>query len=145
MLTRLSAWESDRSGSLSALTWATDAPLVTVMDPVTPGLMARQWPAWQGCRHLPTPSQASCHDTERPACSSASRIGAGRLVEGRVIDDRHRVKADLRGDLGQQLVLSGEVALHVRYLMQGRARVMEGRLRALVRGGGLDVLPDHDD
>ena len=37
----LSAWESDRSGPLTGLTWAADAPLVTVMDPVTPGLMAR--------------------------------------------------------------------------------------------------------
>ena len=41
----LSAWESDRSEPLTALTWAVDAPLVTVMDPATPGLMARQWPA----------------------------------------------------------------------------------------------------
>ena len=41
----LSAWESDRSGLLTALTWATDAPLVTVIDPMTPQLMARQWPA----------------------------------------------------------------------------------------------------
>jgi hypothetical protein len=41
----LSAWESDRSGPLTTLTWASDAPLVTVMDPGTPGLMARQWPA----------------------------------------------------------------------------------------------------
>ena len=40
----LSAWESDRSGPLTALTWASDAPLVTVMDPPAPGLMARQWP-----------------------------------------------------------------------------------------------------
>jgi hypothetical protein len=40
----LSAWESDRLGPLTALTWALDAPLVTVMDSVTPGLMARQWP-----------------------------------------------------------------------------------------------------
>jgi len=40
----LSAWESDRSGPLTALTWALDAPLMTVMDPVTLGLMARQWP-----------------------------------------------------------------------------------------------------
>ena len=40
----LSAWESDRSGPLTALSWAVDAPLVTMMDPVTPGLMARQWP-----------------------------------------------------------------------------------------------------
>jgi hypothetical protein len=41
----LSAWESDRSGPLTTLTWASDAPLVTVTDPVTPWLMARQWPA----------------------------------------------------------------------------------------------------
>jgi hypothetical protein len=34
----LSAWESDRSGPLTALTWTSDAPLVTVIDPVTPGL-----------------------------------------------------------------------------------------------------------
>ena len=40
----LSAWESDRLGPLTALTWALDAPLVTVTDSVTPGLMARQWP-----------------------------------------------------------------------------------------------------
>jgi hypothetical protein len=37
----LSAWESDRSGSLSALTWEADAPPATVIDRVTPGLMAR--------------------------------------------------------------------------------------------------------
>jgi len=30
--------ESDRSGSLTALTRAADAPLVTVMDPAAPGL-----------------------------------------------------------------------------------------------------------
>jgi hypothetical protein len=29
----LSAWESDRSGLLTGLTWATDAPLATVIDP----------------------------------------------------------------------------------------------------------------
>jgi hypothetical protein len=40
----LSAWESDRSRPLTALSWAVDAPLVTVMDPAIPGLMARQWP-----------------------------------------------------------------------------------------------------
>jgi hypothetical protein len=40
----LSAWESDRSGRLTGLTWASDAPLVTVIDPMTPRLMARQWP-----------------------------------------------------------------------------------------------------
>src|SRR5215475_9559684 len=37
----LSAWESDRSGLLTALTWTSDAPSVTVMDPATPWLMAR--------------------------------------------------------------------------------------------------------
>jgi hypothetical protein len=37
----LSAWESDRSGPLTALTWAAGTPRVTVMNPVTPGLMAR--------------------------------------------------------------------------------------------------------
>ena len=40
----LSAWESDRSGALTALSWVADAPLVTVMDLVAPELMARQWP-----------------------------------------------------------------------------------------------------
>src|SRR5215831_18107252 len=40
----LSAWESDRSKPLTALTWVLDAPLVTVMDPAAPGVMARQWP-----------------------------------------------------------------------------------------------------
>ena len=40
----LSAWESDRSGSLTALIWGSDAPPVAVMDRVTLGLMARQWP-----------------------------------------------------------------------------------------------------
>jgi hypothetical protein len=33
----LSAWESDRSESLTALTWELDTPLVTVMDPGSPG------------------------------------------------------------------------------------------------------------
>ena len=47
----LSAWESDRSDPLTALTWAADVPLVTVMDPVTPGLTARQWPG-HGCSGL---------------------------------------------------------------------------------------------
>ena len=41
----LSAWESDRSGPLTALNWPVEAPLVTVMSPTAPGLMARQWPA----------------------------------------------------------------------------------------------------
>jgi hypothetical protein len=38
----LSAWESDRSGPLTAMTWPAEAPVVTVMNPVTPGLMAEQ-------------------------------------------------------------------------------------------------------
>ena len=38
----LSAWESDRSGSLAALTWAPNVPLVTAIDRMTPGLMARR-------------------------------------------------------------------------------------------------------
>jgi len=37
----LSAWESDRSEPLTALTWALDAPQVTVMHTATPRLMAR--------------------------------------------------------------------------------------------------------
>ena len=41
----LSAWESDRSRLVTAPTWAPDVPLVTVIDPATPLLMARQWPA----------------------------------------------------------------------------------------------------
>jgi hypothetical protein len=41
----LSAWETNRSGPLTALTWTSDVPPVTVTDPVTHGLMARQWPA----------------------------------------------------------------------------------------------------
>jgi hypothetical protein len=40
----LSAWESDRSGPLTTLTWAVDAPLMTVMHPATPGLMATTGP-----------------------------------------------------------------------------------------------------
>ena len=37
----LSAWESDRSGPLTAVSWAAGTPRVTVMNPVAPGLMAR--------------------------------------------------------------------------------------------------------
>jgi len=36
----LSASESGRSGALTALTWASDTPLVTVVDRAIPGLMA---------------------------------------------------------------------------------------------------------
>jgi hypothetical protein len=60
-----SAWESDRSSSLTALTWAADAPLVTVIDPATPGLMARQWPVMccsgLACNsRLPVVSHGAC-------------------------------------------------------------------------------------
>jgi len=37
----LSAWESDRSKPLTALTWATDVPSVTVINSATTRLMAR--------------------------------------------------------------------------------------------------------
>jgi hypothetical protein len=57
----------------------------------------------------------------------------------------HDPEADLRGDPGEQLILGGEVTLHVRHLVQGRARIVEGRLRALVSGVSLYVLSDHDD
>jgi len=40
----LSAWESDRSGPLTASAWASGTPLVILMDLVIPGLMAREWP-----------------------------------------------------------------------------------------------------
>lgn len=40
----LSAWESDRSESVTAVILATDVPVVTAMDPQAPGLIARQWP-----------------------------------------------------------------------------------------------------
>jgi hypothetical protein len=40
----LSAWEPDRLGPLTALTWTSDAPLVTVMDSSIPGLLARNGP-----------------------------------------------------------------------------------------------------
>jgi hypothetical protein len=40
----LSAWEYNRSGPLTALNWAIDAPPLTVKDPAAPALMARQWP-----------------------------------------------------------------------------------------------------
>src|SRR5215470_13260903 len=84
-----------------------------------------------------TPLRSPFYLAGTPALLSASWVRIGRLVERRVVDDRHRVEADLRGDPGQQLVLGREVALHMRDLVQGRAGVVEGRLRALVRGVGL--------
>jgi hypothetical protein len=43
----LSAWETKRSGPLTALTWTSDVQLVTMIDAVTPGLMARRFaPTW---------------------------------------------------------------------------------------------------
>jgi hypothetical protein len=63
----LSAWESDRSRPLTALTWAPDTPLVTVTDPATPRVMARQWPEdchpgvrpWESVWPAPRPTSAS--------------------------------------------------------------------------------------
>src|SRR5262249_22727636 len=40
----LSAWESDRSGPLTALNCTANVPQVTARDRMNPGLMARQWP-----------------------------------------------------------------------------------------------------
>jgi hypothetical protein len=75
-----------------------------------------------------SPGWSSRH--RRPALGkswpSAPWARVGRLVELRIVDDGHRIKADLGGDPGQQLVLSGEMALHVRHLVQGRACIMEG-------------------
>jgi hypothetical protein len=46
------------------------------------------------------------------ACLVVSIPGpVGRLIEFRVVDDRHRVEADLRGDPAQQLVLRSEQAV----------------------------------
>ena len=63
----------------------------------------------------------------RPAWSSASRVWVGRLIEVPVVDDRHRVEADFRGDPGQQLVLRSEMALHVRHLVGQCAGIRIGR------------------
>src|ERR1035441_9754358 len=81
----------------------------------------------------------------RAGVRSVFRVLRSRLLVGRGVNDGYRVEADLLGDPGQQLVLRGEVALHVRHFVQGRARVVECRLRALIRCGSLHVLPDHDD
>src|ERR1017187_2891197 len=81
----------------------------------------------------------------RVGVRSVFRVLRSRLLVGRGVNDGYRVEADLLGDPGQQLVLRGEVALHVRHFVQGRARVVECRLGALVRCGSLHVLPDHDD
>jgi hypothetical protein len=71
----LSAWESDRLGSMTALTWAADIPLVTVMDPAAPGLMARQWPQTDrpGCRR-------GANLARKPSMRMRSMmVGGGRL------------------------------------------------------------------
>jgi hypothetical protein len=46
----LSAWESDRIASPERLTWRFDCPLLTVIDPWSPVLMARQWPSDRSIR-----------------------------------------------------------------------------------------------
>ena len=76
----------------------------------------------------------------------AGRDGAFSDFVTRIgIDDGHRVQPDPFGDPGEQYVLRGQVPLHVRHLMQGRARVVECRLGALIRRGRLHVLAHHDD
>ena len=81
----LSAWESDRSGPLTALTSASDAPQVTVLDPAAPRLMAREWPearsrwAMIGTPHsrgpVPTPT-SSAHWQWRSRPDRARTLGA---------------------------------------------------------------------
>src|SRR5262245_5375809 len=65
--TPLSALESDRSGALTALSWAVDVPPVTVTDPATPGLMAHA----NGPSILPTSRASSA--TQGPSRSRRSR------------------------------------------------------------------------
>jgi len=73
----LSAWETNRSVPLTTLTWDPNAPRVTLMDPMTPGLMARQWPvAWgNGLVRTGQPrvlheacGQLACCDACQPDC-----------------------------------------------------------------------------
>jgi hypothetical protein len=51
----LSAWESDRTTPPGDLTCWFDCPLLTVIDPWSPGLMARQWPGDLECLAQVTP------------------------------------------------------------------------------------------
>jgi hypothetical protein len=70
----LSAWESDRSGPLTAMTWAPDSPLVTVEDPQAPGLMGRQWPSPGRSGYRPEPAPLALR---RPSPSDRLRQVAG--------------------------------------------------------------------
>ena len=83
-LAALSAWETNRSEPLTALTWTSDVPLVTVMDPAIPGLMAREWPVaslpgalWPrgrlpGAHTIPVARLASCR-AYQPGCDGGRR------------------------------------------------------------------------
>jgi hypothetical protein len=77
----LSAWESDRSRPLTALTWATEAPLLTVIAPMTPRLMARQWPVT-----LPALGRSRC---ARP-CVEPPRSTASACVAKSATVPKHR-------------------------------------------------------
>jgi hypothetical protein len=78
----LSAWESDRSEPLTTLTWRADAPLVTVMNPMTPWLMARQWPVavWDCRPSIQRRASVTTLDGAIGAChgSSWTRLGLAR-------------------------------------------------------------------
>ena len=82
----LSAWESHRSGPLTALTWASVAPLVTVMDPETPGLMARQWPGYQLWQLLP-----------KSSCSQGNRLRTERVEKWRPAGEPFALDLPLHG------------------------------------------------
>ena len=79
---------------------------------------------------------------DRRIVSLAGRAGMAPRRAGRRRPARAPDQAFRRS--GQQHVRCGEVALHVRHLVQGGAGVVECRLRVLVRRGALHVLPDHD-
>lgn len=85
----LSAWESGRSGSLTALTWASDAPLVAVMDPAIPGLMARQCPEpgrFGNVAHLPLGADYRQRSLPRRAARRIFFTCFGALARARCAD-----------------------------------------------------------
>src|SRR6516165_1821112 len=81
------AWEFDRSKPLTTLTWAADAPPVTVIDRVTPWLMARQWPKSRMQPRLAAPvldrSGAALRQPARGSRSPVSSRPDGRPQSGR--------------------------------------------------------------
>jgi hypothetical protein len=82
----LSAWETNRSGPLTALTWAPDAPLVTVMNPATPGLMANG--PWHSAPALCAPVSPVSYTKPAVNSRAATHVPAGRTVSlGSLIRD----------------------------------------------------------